>query len=413
MAKDDLVCVGDSITAAGLWIEFVDQMLRTLYPDAFGSTVNRTLFQLLAAQDEFAKANQLPDVIHSTAPGHAAIAVEILRAFGAGLPLSTTAAKRGPLHLARSKDLALRVADSSEIIAPDSSLALKIRAEHSGKEPLDGTLLVSAAGQKFERRVTLPAGGTADFAFDLPVSRLSQRCAAVPVYVAFAGRETFAADGTLLFYSHAQPVAPEPFVIADGSFKTTQAGTSRVCPVSQVRLSRQEDGWQVDCAWRDATPVTAKPGFRNNFDKEIARLLGLNSRYGQPCDTIEFFFDLRDEEATGRWTANVDANPSGVFRLGVYRERVDGTLAAKVLRAGESPAETVDLKPTGADIWRLIVRTRPAGSVTGFSMRVVDSEDFDAPRTAPFCLTPHQGQEQMSYIQLGDDKPGVFCRIGY
>lgn len=530
-AKDDVICVGDSITAAGIWIEFVEDILRTLYPDAgitlhnlgqggasspggassmppyleanrptlalfmfgvndtgwseknveqkiinfvgglekalasttakqvplvllreshfshgqnappdaFESKVNHTLFQLLAAQDEFAKANQLPvvdvlgayqrqlaaawakdpayefspDVIHPTAPGCAAIAVEILRAFGAGLPLSTTAAKRGPLHLARSKDLVLRVADSSAIIDPDAALALKIQAEHSGKEPLDGTLLVSAAGQKFERRITLPAGGTVDIAFDLPVSRLSQRCATVPVYVAFAGRETFAADGTLLFYSHVQPMAPEPFVVADGSLKTTQSGTARVCPVSQVRLSRQEDGWQIDFAWQDATPVPAKPGFRNMFRKEIATPLDLNSRDGQPCDAIEFFFDLRDEEAIGRWTANVDANPPGILRLGVYREQVDGTLAAKVLRAGESPAATVDLTPTGTDTWRLVVRTKPAGAITGFSMRVVDSENFDKPRTAPFCLTAQQGQEPMSYIQLGDDKPGVFCRVGY
>jgi hypothetical protein len=180
-----------------------------------------------------------------------------------------------------------------------------------------------------------------------------------------------------------------------------------------VRLSRQEDGWQIDFAWQDATPVPAKPGFRNMFRKEIATPLDLNSRDGQPCDAIEFFFDLRDEEAIGRWTANVDANPPGILRLGVYREQVDGTLAAKVLRAGESPAATVDLTPTGTDTWRLVVRTKPAGAITGFSMRVVDSENFDKPRTAPFCLTAQQGQEPMSYIQLGDDKPGVFCRVGY
>ena len=97
----------------------------------------------------------------------------------------------------------------------------------------------------------------------------------------------------------------------------------------------------------------------------------------------------------------------------MYRERVEDKLTAKVLRVAESPAATVDLKPTGADTWRLVVRTKPAGAITGFSMRVVDSEDVDKPRTPPFCLTAWQGQEPMSYIQLGKDKPGVFCRVGY
>jgi lysophospholipase L1-like esterase len=529
--NEDVVCVGDSITAAGLYIDFVEQILRTLYPDAgirlhnlgqggasapgganslaayleknqptlalfmfgvndtrwsdrqgeekvaqflgglqkacasstakevplvllresnfshgrhalpdaFESRLNRMLDKLLAAQDEFALENQLsvidvlgayrrqleaawakdpayeftPDVIHPTAPGHAAIAVEILRAFGAGLPLSPAADKRGPIQLERSKDITLRVADCGTIMEPSGSLSLKIEAIHAGKEPLEGTLLACVAGQRFDRRITLPAGGKADVSFDLPVSRLAHRWAAVPLYVAFTGGEVFAADGTLLWYSRVQPVAPEPLALADGDFGTTASGTARVCPVSRVQVSRQPGAWHVDFAWKDATPVAAQPGFLNHFRQEITTPVDLNSRNGQPCDAIEFFFDLRDAAAIGRWTANIDSNPPGVLRLGVYREKVDGGVTAKVVSAKDSPPATVELKSTGEDTWQLIVRAEPAGPVTGFSMRVVDSEDFEAPRTAPFCLTSHHGQEPMSYIQLGAGKSGVFCRVGY
>ncbi len=86
--------------------------------------LNGVLAQLFAAEDRLAKANGRPVIdafgaytgelakawqvdpkyeftpgfVHPTMQGHAAVAGEILRAWGAGLPLST-AGKRGPLHL--------------------------------------------------------------------------------------------------------------------------------------------------------------------------------------------------------------------------------------------------------------------------------------------------------------------------
>lgn len=533
--NDRIVCVGDSITAAGLFITFVDQALRTLYPDggitlhnlgqggasapagasslagyldkheptlatfmfgvndtrwsegqteekvgqflgglkaavastqakklplvllreshfshganappdAFERRVNRMLFELLAAQDEFAAANHVPvvdvlgayqrqlaaawakdpayefspDVIHPTSPGHAAIAVEVLRAFGAGLPLAATAGERGPLHVSRASDLSLRVADSCGVVGADAAVAVRIEVGNAGKEMVDGTLVACVAGHKLDRRITVAGGGTADVAFELPVSGLARRWGAVPLYVAFVGREAFAADGTLFFHSQVRAAARKPLLVADGEFTTAAAGKAGRCPVSGVRLSREQDSLCVDFTWKDATPVAARPGFRNTFGKQIDKPVDLGSRGGQPCDAVEFFFDLRDEQAIGRWTSGADDNPPGILRLAVYRENVDRTnaaagLAANVVTADEPPA-TVRLESTGENTWRLIVLAKPAGAVIGFSMRVTDSEDFEGPRAEPFHLTFGQGQEPMSYLLVGDSAAGVFCRIGY
>jgi lysophospholipase L1-like esterase len=532
LAKNDrIVCVGDSITAAGLALEFVEQILRTLYPDAgitlhnlgqggasapagaaslagyldkhdptlatfmfgvndtrwsereveekiraflgglqaavagtaakkvplvllreshfshganappdaFESKVNRTLLELLAAQDDFAAANHVPvvdvlgayqrqlaaawakdpayefspDVIHPTSPGHAAIALEILRAFGVGLPLAVTAGERGPLHLAPASALSLRVADSRGVIDPDGALAVKVEVANAGKEPVEGTLVACAAGEKLERRVAVAAGGTAEGVFELPVARLAGRWNALPLYVAFIGPGTFAADGTLLFYSHVRAIAREPLVVADGEFTTAAAGKARRCPVSGVRLSREQGSLCVDFTWKDDTPVAARPGFRNRFRQQIDKPVDLRSREAQPCDAIEFFFDLRDEEAIGRWTSHADDNPAGILRLGVFREQVEAGPAANVLAAEAGPPATIRLESTGADAWRLTVGAKPAGPIAGFSMRVTDSEDVGGPRTEPFYLTFRQGQEPMSYVLFGDSAAGVFCRIGY
>lgn len=532
LAKNDrIVCVGDSITAAGLSIAFVEQVLQSLYPgagitlhnlgkggaravngasaltayldkheptlatfmfgvndtqwsegqaeeklgqflaglekavastsakklplvllreshfshganappDAFESRMNRMLFKLLAAQDEFAAANHLPvvdvlgayrrqlaaawakdpayefspDVIHPTSPGHAAIAVEMLRGFGAGLPLAATAADRGPLQLARAPDLSLRVADSCGIIGPDAAAAVRIEVGNAAKAPVEGTLVACVAGHTFDRRITVAGGGTADVTFELPVSRLAGRWNAVPIYVAFVGRDTFAADGTLFFHSGIRPIARAPLVVADDEFTNAAAGKVGRCPVSGVRLSSTRDTLRVDFTWKDATPVFARPGFRDKLGRQIDKPVDLGSREGQPCDAVEFFFDLRDEEAIGRWTSNADDNPPGILRLAVYREKAGDGPAANVLAADEAAAASVELESTGEDAWRLVLRAQAAGPVAGFSVRVTDSEDFAAARTEPFYLTVRQGQEPMSYLLFSESAAGVFCRIGY
>ncbi len=372
--NDRIVCVGDSITAAGLSITFVDQALRTLYPDG-GIT------------------------LHNLGQG------------GASAPAGASSLA-GYLDK-KQPTLATFMFGVNDTRWSEGQTQEKVGQFLGGLK----AAVACVAGHKLDRRITVEGGDTADVAFELPVSGLGKRWGAVPLYVAFVGREAFAADGTLFFHSQVRAAAREPLLVADGEFTTAAAGKAGRCPVSGVRLSRERDSLCVDFTWKDATPVAARPGFHNTFGKQIDKPVDLGSRGGQPCDAVEFFFDLRGEQAIGRWTSAADDNPPGILRLAVYRENVDRTnaaagLAANVVTADEPPA-TVRLESTGENTWRLIVLAKPAGAVIGFSMRVTDSEDFEGPRAEPFHLTFGQGQEPMSYLLFGDSAAGVFCRIGY
>ena len=102
-------------------------------PDEFAAKVNGVLDRLMAAQDAFAAKRKIPvidtqgaykralaaawaadpryefspDIVHPNSAGHAAMAVELLRALGAGLPLAEPKGERGPLRLAAPDDLTI------------------------------------------------------------------------------------------------------------------------------------------------------------------------------------------------------------------------------------------------------------------------------------------------------------------
>ncbi|HUW31997.1 MAG TPA: GDSL-type esterase/lipase family protein, partial [Planctomycetota bacterium] len=100
-------------------------------PDAFENKVNAMLDRLFAVQDKFAAERGIrlidvngtyrralavawakdpayefsPDIVHPNSAGHSAMAVEILRALGAGLPLALADGPRGPLHIKPAPDI--------------------------------------------------------------------------------------------------------------------------------------------------------------------------------------------------------------------------------------------------------------------------------------------------------------------
>jgi len=184
--------------------------------------------------------------------------------------------------------------------------------------------------------------------------------------------------------------------------------------VSRLDVKRTADGFAFDFDWNDATRVHAKPGFKNRFGQEISTPLDLNSREGQPCDAVEFILDLRPLESQGRPTANIDANPAGVLRIGVYTEEAGGKPVVKVQSLPMLQGGRLAISQADGNRYVLTVKAQAAGPCAGFTARVTDNTEFKL-ASAPLLLLTGRvgtGQEQMSYIQLGD-AAGVLYRIGY
>ena len=180
-------------------------------------------------------------------------------------------------------------------------------------------------------------------------------------------------------------------------------------------MRRDEKHLTVDFTWKDATVVTARPGFKNRFGKEIAGLLDLNGREGQPCDAVEILVDQRPVTAIGRPTAGADANPPGLLRIGICLVEENGSIVPRAISLPELPAGDISLEATGPDAWSLHVRVEPEGPCLGVSMRVTATTVFKPAATPLFWLTGHRGtgQEPMGFVQLGERDEGVVYRVGY
>ena len=405
-------------------------------PDEFAAKVNGVLDQLMAAQETFATARQIPvidtqgaykrglaaawaadpryefspDVVHPNSAGHAALACEILRALGAGLPLAAPQGERGPLRLAAPDDLTLEFAPAAGVMAADGTLTVPVTLHNRSASPEKGTLLLCLADLAVEKPIEVAAGAQATVNLELPLAKLRAERGAGPLYAAFRGAERFTAASTLFFHSRLRPAAAAPVIFSAQDF---QSGP-RVCPVTNVAMRRNGTELTVDFTWADTNVVTAQSGFKTRFGKEITALLDLNNRDGQPCDAVEFLLDLRPAAAIGRPTANADANPEGVLRIGVCLVEEHGKIVARALSLPELPAEALALVPAGPNAWTLKVKCIAAGPSLGASMRVTDNTEFNK-GTPPLWLTsqPGLGQELMGFIQLGERDEGVLYRIGY
>jgi lysophospholipase L1-like esterase len=408
-------------------------------PDEFAAKVNGVLDQLMAAQETFATARQIPvidtqgaykralaaawaadpryefspDVVHPNSAGHAALACEILRALGAGLPLAAPKGERGPLRLAPPDDLTLEFAPAAGVMAADGTLTVPVTLHNRSASPEKGTLLLCLCDLAVEKPVEVAAGAQATVQFELPLATLRTERGAGPLYAAFRGAQRFTAANTLFFHSSLRPAAAA-VIFSDKDFQSAADKEARVCPVTNVAMRRNGTELTVDFTWADTNVVTAQPGFKTRFGKEITALLDLNNREGQPCDAVEFLLDLRPAAAIGRPTANADANPEGVLRIGVCLVEENGKIVARALSLPELPAEALALVPQGPNAWTLKVKCIAKGPSLGVSIRVTDNTEFNK-GTPQFWLTsqPGLGQESMSFIQLGERDEGVLYRIGY
>jgi lysophospholipase L1-like esterase len=413
-------------------------------PDEFAAKVNGVLDRLMAAQDAFAAERQIPvidtqgaykralarawdadphyefspDIVHPNTPGHAALAGEILRALGAGLPLAAATGERGPLRLAASADLTIDFAAAAGVLETNGTLAVPVTIHNRKARPEKGTLLLCSSDHVLEKPVAVAArvatGVSTTVTFEMPFAKLRAERGAGPLYAAFRGERSFAAASTLFFHSRIRPAAV-PVVFGAADFQSAAATDARTCPVTNVALRRNGAELTVDFTWADKTLVTARPGFKTRFGKEVTALLDLNNREGQPCDAVEVFLDARPARAIGRPTANADANPTGLLRLGVCFVEENGKIVARALSLPEVPAEALSLKPAGPSAWTLTVRCEAAGPCLGVSMRVTDNTEFKVASAPLFWLTGHRGtgQEPMGFVQLSVQDEGVLYRIGY
>ena len=358
-----------------------------------------------------------PDIIHPTSPGHAAISCEVLKAFGAGLPLSVADRPRGGLHLENSADFVIALADSHGTVKPDGRIQIEVELLNRSTQPDEGSLVVALGGQRLRTPVSCPPGEKVKCALEFPAEALKERWGAGPVYMVFLGKQRFAAEGGFLFYSRVRPAgrAALTFAATDFSPLMAEGNLKRDCPVTDVSVRREGDSLVADFTWGDRTAVTAQTGFKDRYGKVYTTALNLDSREGQACDAVEFIFDLRPGATIGRWTSNIDSNPSGVRRLGVYRETREGKTVAALQASPDVPAEAASLTALGEDRFSLKLRAKAGGPFVGFSMRVTDNTVARYASTQPFVLTKRDGAgpEPMSYIALGTDAELLFFRFGY
>jgi lysophospholipase L1-like esterase len=409
-------------------------------PDAFEVKASSILTNMQVEQSKFAVENKIPfidvrsayqkaldkawakdpayeftpDIIHPSSPGHAAMACEILRALGAGLHLSS-GEKRGELHIDRSSDVELSLLDGAKIINTDDSITIKVKTVNKSVKKVEGTLLVVVAGQKFEKKIKVSGHRDTTLTFKLPAKLLMNRFDITPVYMAFISKDVFTANDGLLYYSRLQPSDENPVAFTAADFKVQGADT-RTCPVTDLNIKRDDDLFTINFTWNDTTPVMGQTGFKERFGSTVTSLLYMKNRDGQPCDAVEFFFDLRPSASIGRMTSNIDDNPFGVLRVGVCQEIINEKPVVRVISEPAQPTDAVTITDLGNHKYRLTVKAKANGPIVGFGAKVTDNTAFKYGSTPPFYLTmlrPGTGAEPMSYVQLSDDREGVLYRMGY
>jgi len=358
-----------------------------------------------------------PDVIHPTQPGHAAMATEILRAMGVGLPLATE--ERGPLHLLRKAPVKLEAIDDHGFIKKDEAIALLVRCRNLSAAPVEGEVTIVAAGRKETKPASVAAYGSETLSFVIPATQLRGRWSVQPIYMFFKNEELFAANHALFYYSRVFDTSRQEYVATAEDFKCHNGPAEQPCPVSRVAVRYVAGAVNIHFQWKDDDPISAQLGFKNRFGQVIRAPLDLNNREGQPCDAVEFMFDFRPDESTGRFTSNADAKPKGVERVGAFNATQDGKTIVTTMPPPTPPEKITEHSMTFNDNGggKYMLRyPRPAqGCGVGFSMRVTDVDQFGFGKGRVYYLTgrPKVSHEPMSYILLSAGKRGVFYRIGY
>ncbi|GEM_PF-1303574 len=400
--------------------------------DPWVDQINKTLETILAAGDRLAAERKIPvidvlgaykaalelawvedpryeftpDVIHPTQPGHSAIAAEILRALGAGLPLSSK--ERGPVRPKSEPQVKLTAATGFGNVLHGQKLPLVAHVTSRTKQKLEGEGLLVAGAAIQTSKLQMDKGETQNVTLQFK-PRAAARWGCFPLYMAFKTKTAFHAGHALFYFSKVHDVSKGPLQISARDFRPV-SGKSE-CPVTDVSLS-MDDSVQVTFRWKDETVVPAQPGFKTRFGKQVNAALDLESRSGQPCDAVEVFIDTRPGESTGRPTAGADANPEGVIRLGVHRTKEKNAKLTLPQGTEGATAQVAQIQP---NLYRLTFRPKSNGSAIGISMRVTDTDAFGIGKGRVYDLTgrAHVSLEPMSFIRMSKTGGGVFFRVGY
>jgi len=348
-----------------------------------------------------------PDVIHPTQPGHAAMATEILRAMGVGLPLAKGA--RGPMRADPKAPVTLEAGDAVGVLKEDGSLDVQVRCRNTSAKPLKGKVTIVAGGHKDAQAAEIAPSAVQTLSFKIPAAKLTGRWAAMPLYMTFEGKGVFTAAHALLHYSRIHP--PGKSLVVTG--KDLGGAAKSPCPMTGATVSVSPRGVKVDFKWTDANTVVGKDKFKHRFGYMVEAPLDLGARENQPCDAVELLFDVRPNESAGRYTSNVDANPKGVVRLGVCKVKVGGKVVAKLVTPKGLPPGRARLAVTGKDTYTVEFKTPTKASMVGFSMRVTDADAYGKGRLFRLTGRTDVVHEPMSYIKLSPKTSGIFYRIGY
>ena len=394
-------------------------------PDGWVDGLNKTLAKLFEAQDALAKENNIPvidgygayrsalshaweadplyeftpDVVHPLMPGCAALAAEILRAFGAGLPLAKK--ERGLLRT-HPQEKTLSFGDDAGIAPPDGDVKLKIS---NGKQ--DQKLILIGAPASLRMRL-------ADAA--IPSKAFTQRVTVEPVLAWTAGKGTEAFGSSLLHISRIHNLGKQPFTAKTAGFKywaEHHAGDVVPCPVADLEVKSADASLEISFKWSDTSVVPASPGFKTRFGQDVATPLNLMARTGdQPCDAVEIFLDLRPDASAGRFASSVDGVSEGIVRIGVYLKDTGTATNAAVQVHPEALADKIKLTHAPPNTYTLSISARPEASSFGFNAIVTDKQAFKGGGFL-YHLGGAHPQDPLGYVRLGLGVEGLFYRVGY
>ncbi|NQT91134.1 MAG: hypothetical protein HQ559_00120 [Lentisphaerae bacterium] len=354
-----------------------------------------------------------PDVVHPLLPGSAAMAGEILSAFGVGLPLSDK--KRGALNLQPDAGMSIQVLEETGICPEDAGIPLRVRVSSLTQNPAKGTLACVSGPWTTNLQVSAQGFDSVILETTLPVRGMTGRVTCAPVHALFSEEERVATAQSLLYVSRIVDIAKSPYTVQASDLRPFQgAAREDGPPLKSVSVTQTGEGIETVFTWRDKTPVAASNGFRNRFNVVVEEPVDLRSRAGgQPCDVVEFLFDLRPEATAGRYTASADANPEGVIRIGVYLTKTDGNYEATALAEPASFSDKVKLETTDSGTYKLKLLERPAGYTFGFTTLVTDSTEFKPGAGIVYHLTGTLPPDPTDFVRLGRGIAGSFYRIGY
>ena len=403
--------------------------------------LNRVLGRLFAAMDQVAAANgrpvidtfgaytrQLekawqadpkyeftPNFVHPTMHGHAAVAGEILRAWGAGLPLSK-AVQRGPLHLGAKQAVELSAVPAAGLLGKDKPLAIKIRAAAAGGRARAGKLIAVIGQQKFSLPLEINPQAPTETTIQWSPAGSQRRWDVLPIYLAFVAEDEFAAAAVPLYWSRLIPTAASPFQHDAQGWVEWEGYKPAASAVDDVQAVVGPQSVRVEFAWRDSTPVLAQGApFKSRLGQPVGGPLDLTSPFGQPCDAVEVLLDLRGEQSSGRCTSNMDSIPEVTLRVGLYKIEESGRVACKLQVSPESAAGAVKLAELGGDRYA-IEWTGPVPKCgVGFNLLASDAKEYKPNQFTGAWLTsvPLVGVDWTDFFRLSASADDMLYRVGY